>query len=145
MAPRIRGFRVPIAGKFYSVHPHSNMRFKPAAHTHPPSHTHTHSPCSKTWLFYLIFLREISVSLASSNFSLFITQKKARKKPKHYTAQMCLSRRMPSPSRFPLLLPPSFHFLPLSYLPFFPSSPFCKQVPSYHECCPMKHWGSLRK
>lgn len=50
-----------------------------ASSTHPPSHTHTHSPGSKTGLFYLIFLREISVSLASSNFSLFITQKTAKK------------------------------------------------------------------
>lgn len=117
MAPRIRGFRVPTAGKFYSVHPHSNMRFKPAAHTHPPSHTHTHSPCSKTWLFYLIFLREISVSLASSNFSLFITQKKARKSPS------TIQPRCASPDACPLLLDflcyslhPSISSLSLTFL-----------------------------
>lgn len=112
------------------------------------THTHTHSPCSKTWLFYLIFLREISVSLASSNFSLFITHTKKnppRKKHQRYAAQMCLSKRMPSPSRFPLFLPPSFYFLPLFYLCFFPSSLACKLVPSYHKSGPMKHWESLRK
>lgn len=97
-----------------------------ASITHPPSHTHTHSPGSKTGLFYLIFLREISVSLASSNFSLFITQKTAKK---HYAAQMCLSSSSVSPSILPF--PPSLlpSFLPI--IPLLQTGPFLSRARSH--------------
>lgn len=121
----------PTGDKFNSVHPHTNMRCKPTAHAHP----YTHSPCSKTWLFYFIFLEEISVSLASSNFDLFIPKKSA----------MSIRPRCASPDTCPLscstsslsFASPTFHFLPLSIPPFPPWLTFSLPI------MPLLHTGLL--